>query len=76
MLALTCGCSTALPTVPQAALPVSCRTALGAAQALWDPLHDGAGGYGDTPSLAAPPSLYLTGWSLRLATATGRRFRH
>jgi len=43
---------------------------MGEAQALWNPLHNNAGGYGDTPSMAAPPSLYLTAWSLQLAATT------
>lgn len=67
---LVFGCSDPTPGVPAAAPSAACRASMGEAQALWDPLHSGAGGYGDTPSLAAPPSLYLTAWSLQLAAAT------
>ena len=50
-------------------LPGICSTIGNELAALWDPARDGSGGYGDTPTLAAPPSLYYTAWTIRLADA-------
>lgn len=61
--------ATEMPTLTQQRrVPAICGTINGELASLWDPTADGNGGFGNTPSFAAQPSLYYTTWSLRLAS--------
>ncbi len=50
---------------------ISDQVVLQELESLWSDTGDGGGGYRSTPNLAAPPSLYLTSWTLRIADRAG-----